>query len=867
VSALLDTRPPEAGAGNGGVPGRRAVVRWAWRLFRREWRQQLLVLGLLTVAVGATVLGGAVAVNAPSRPNTATFGTANHLVTLPGADPRLAADVGALRQHFGTVDIVQNQRLATGSAATVDLRSQDPHGRYGQPLLSLVSGHYPAGPGQVALTRQVATLFNLRAGDLWHSGGTTRRVVGIVENPQNLLDEFALVVPGQVTSPSQVTILFDATPASVASYHFPGGVTARAAGSPSSGLSPAVVVLAITTFGLVFIGLIAVAGFTVLAQRRLRALGMLGALGATSRNIRLVLVANGAVVGIMATLTGAALGFAAWFAYAPRLATSSGHRIDPLNLPWWAIGTAMALAIVTAIAAARRPARTAARLPVVAALSGRPPRPKAAHRSAGPAIVLLVVGPLLLAFAGGWGGNTPADQLKLLAGIVATTIGGIRLAPLCIAVLAAAGSRAPIAVRLALRDLARYRARSGAALAAISFAVLLAVLICVVATARFANVMDYTGPNLPANQLIMYTPYGAANSFGAGGAGLGAVAPSLPTSAQVQRLNSRVAALAASLGTRDVLALDGVNVTLQQAVKNSSGFTGTMFVATPAVLHRYGIKPGQIARGTDIITARDGLAALPHMQMLYGDAGPWMSPGPHPGENAGGAGGPGGSGGQGDSGGSGGPAGPSCPPSACVPGPKIQTFSALPTGVADPNTLVTTQAVRDLGLQQVRFGWLIETAGPLAARDINAARQVALASGATMVKASDQPSLSQLRNWSAVAGIILALGVLAMTVGLIRGETAADLRTLTATGAGRTTRRTLTAATAGALGLLGALLGTAVAYLACLAWFRSSLSTTVSNVPVTDLLIILVGLPLAATVGGWLFAGREPAGIARQPLE
>ncbi len=37
--------------------GRRAVLRWAWRLFRREWRQQLLVLALLTVAVAAAVAG------------------------------------------------------------------------------------------------------------------------------------------------------------------------------------------------------------------------------------------------------------------------------------------------------------------------------------------------------------------------------------------------------------------------------------------------------------------------------------------------------------------------------------------------------------------------------------------------------------------------------------------------------------------------------------------------------------------------------------------------------------------------------------------------------------------------------------------
>jgi putative ABC transport system permease protein len=104
-----------------------------------------------------------------------------------------------------------------------------------------------------------------------------------------------------------------------------------------------------------------------------------------------------------------------------------------------------------------------------------------------------------------------------------------------------------------------------------------------------------------------------------------------------------------------------------------------------------------------------------------------------------------------------------------------------------------------------------------------------------------------------------------MTVGLIRSETASNLRTLTATGAS-STGRTLAGATAGALGLLGALLGTAVAYLACIAWFRSQLSTTVSHLPVDDL-IVIIGLPLAAAIGGWLLAGREPPAIARQPLE
>ena len=106
-----------------------------------------------------------------------------------------------------------------------------------------------------------------------------------------------------------------------------------------------------------------------------------------------------------------------------------------------------------------------------------------------------------------------------------------------------------------------------------------------------------------------------------------------------------------------------------------------------------------------------------------------------------------------------------------------------------------------------------------------------------------------------------------MSVGLIRSEAAQDLRTLTATGASGTTRRMITAATAAALGLLGAILGMAGAVIAGLAWARSSLSVMFGDVPLTDVLILLLGLPLIAAAGGWLFAGRKPPAVTRQPIE
>ena len=350
MSTSLRERPSRTGAGHGGGPARRAVVRWAWRLFRREWRQQLLVLALVTVAVAATTGGAAIATSTPSSPEAA-FGTASHLVSLPGADPRLAASIAAIRQRFGPIDVIENQAIDTGSVDTADLRAQDPDGAYGHPMLALVAGRYPAGRSQVAVTGQMALIFNLRVGSVWHQGGRARRVVGLVENPENLLDEFALVAPGQVSAPTQVTVLFDASPASLAAFRFPDGVSARTPPASSARTSAAIVVLALATLGLLFIGLVAVAGFTVMAQRRLRALGMLGALGATERHVRLVLVANGAVVGTVGALAGAAIGLAGWFAFVPRLQTIAEHRIDRFSLPWWLIAAAMLLAIVTAIAA------------------------------------------------------------------------------------------------------------------------------------------------------------------------------------------------------------------------------------------------------------------------------------------------------------------------------------------------------------------------------------------------------------------------------------------------------------------------------------------------------------------------------------
>ena len=96
------------------------------------------------------------------------------------------------------------------------------------------------------------------------------------------------------------------------------------------------------------------------------------------------------------------------------------------------------------------------------------------------------------------------------------------------------------------------------------------------------------------------------------------------------------------------------------------------------------------------------------------------------------------------------------------------------------------------------------------------------------------------------------------------------MRTLTAAGAAPTTRRTITAATAGALAFTGAVAGIIGGYLAAIGFFRTNQLdglSSLTSIPVANLLWILVGMPLIAVVLGWLLAGRDPAGIGRQPLE
>ena len=238
------------------------------------------------------------------------------------------------------------------------------------------------------MTNGVASAFHLSVGATWRVGGVERQVVGIVENPQSLLDEFALVAPGQVTQPTAVTALFDApgVPLSSIGNH----VQTPASVARSNPFNPETISLAALVLGMLLIALVSIGGFTVLAQRRLRSIGMLESTGATDRHVRLVISANGTVVGVVGAILGFVLGLVVWLAYRPSLEQSSHHVIGVFALSWPVVIAAMVLAVVAAYFAASRPARAITKVPIVQALSGRPAPPRQIHRSALPGIVFLV---------------------------------------------------------------------------------------------------------------------------------------------------------------------------------------------------------------------------------------------------------------------------------------------------------------------------------------------------------------------------------------------------------------------------------------------------------------------------------------------
>jgi putative ABC transport system permease protein len=109
----------------------------------------------------------------------------------------------------------------------------------------------------------------------------------------------------------------------------------------------------------------------------------------------------------------------------------------------------------------------------------------------------------------------------------------------------------------------------------------------------------------------------------------------------------------------------------------------------------------------------------------------------------------------------------------CITSPPIQEISPLPSGPSAPKTVITQHATTALRLQSsiTTAGWLIQASADLTTAQITSAQQLAAgANGMSIETRSNIPSLAQILDTATIFGIVLALGIVAVSVVLVRSD-------------------------------------------------------------------------------------------------
>ena len=290
--------------------------------------------------------------------------------------------------------------------------------------------------GEVAVTDGVAKLLRLELGSTLALDGRRRTVVGIVENPRKLSDEFALVSPfvrgragprhgpGRRRATRRVDVL--RRPRRPTTRPAFAGYEDRGNDQPAADAGDVLRDHRLPAPGL--------------AGRRRGLRGRRAATAPPARHARRRSAPRRSTFGSCSWPTarssarsprssGRSSASRSGSSFAPTLESAVDHRIDRLSLPWALI----ALTVARSPSSGRPPppggrGAAVARLPVMLALSGRPPRPRPARHSAIAAAALIAVGIGCLALS-------DRDRPPLIvAGIVATILGCLLLGPLAIRV-------------------------------------------------------------------------------------------------------------------------------------------------------------------------------------------------------------------------------------------------------------------------------------------------------------------------------------------------------------------------------------------------------------------------------------------------
>lgn len=505
-------------------------TRLAFRLARREIRRRPLRAALVVLLVVVPVFALTVAdvlieseyVRIPELRFARDYGPASYAyrdtVTdavaapagLPAFVPPLPAGSRAVAFRAGELPLTPHDGIPAPQVEITDAHAS----AFEFTGARLVEGRAP-GPGEVALSSVLARAFGVKVGDrlVLDRPQFSARVVGITKDRSDdrraTLDApdfpFAAVTqPGLVSYVVPVVLPPDVAVAQAS----PFGGSERIRLETPNGRAPvpaAVVRLGATptrelfapgfydrrvvdpqvkfwswvgvALLLAMVAVIIAAAFATTARRQLVVLGQLSANGARPGFLRRMLTLQGTLLGVVGAALGVGAGLLTLWLTRDRLASLYHHEVDYLLT--WDLAAIALTAVVAATLAARFPARSASRIPVLAALAGRRPLAPVAKLAWLKAVIVFVtgIGLLLLVVLGSDGSPAQLGAVVAILGGLFVMAGAAMLTPSVVTLIARWGSRLGVSGRLATRSLVRVRSRSAAIVTAIAIAGALAVAV------------------------------------------------------------------------------------------------------------------------------------------------------------------------------------------------------------------------------------------------------------------------------------------------------------------------------------------------------------------------------------------------------
>ncbi|REE98971.1 FtsX-like permease family protein [Thermomonospora umbrina] len=400
----------------------------------------------------------------------------------------------------------------------VDTRGVDLRDPIAEGMLDVTAGRPPATAGEVAVSSGLRDQGFPIGGTVRTRSGHTLTVVGHVADPLSRRDEAILqVLPGTGIAAESTTTLgwlidagrpvtwqdvralnrFGLVVTSAEVVRHPPAEAPSATDGGSSAATVAVFAMAISMIVLEVV-LLAGPAFAVGLRRQRRLLALVRAAGGDASHLRGIVLAGGAVIGAAAAVLGAVagLGLAALASEVVHRATD--RSFGPYDVRWPLVAAPMALGALSGLLAAYVPARQAARMDVVAALAGRrePFRERRGWPLVGACVVAVGVALSVI-------GVRQWREFGAAFGAVAIVIGCVMLAPWLVGLTGRAAGRLPLPLRLAVRDNARNRARSGPAVAAIMAAVAGVTTLAIGGASDFSQRRIEYRPTLPEGSAML----------------------------------------------------------------------------------------------------------------------------------------------------------------------------------------------------------------------------------------------------------------------------------------------------------------------------------------------------------------------------